>query len=53
METLDETIEPTTVEVPQFIVNLLGRLVAENEALKAGLFPANSIVTDTAETIAE
>lgn len=46
METSDETVEPTTVEVPQFIVNLLGRLVAENEALKAGLIPAQSVVQD-------
>lgn len=43
----DETVEQeaTTVEVPQFIVNLIGRLVAENEALKAGLFPAQSVVS--------
>ena len=34
----------TTVEVPSFIVNLIGRLVAENEALKAGLIPAQSVV---------
>lgn len=32
------------VEVPAFIVNLIGRLVAENEALKAGLVPAESVV---------
>ena len=44
METLEETPEPTTIEVPQFIVNLIGRLVAENEALKAGLTPAQSVV---------
>lgn len=44
METLDETVEPSSVEVPQFIVNLIGRLVAENEALKAGLFPVESVV---------
>lgn len=37
------------VEVPAFIVNLIGRLVAENEALKAGLVPANPtvVVDDT------
>jgi hypothetical protein len=40
----DQPVEPTTVKVPQFIVNLIGRLVAENEALKAGLFPAESVV---------
>lgn len=39
-----ETGDQGVVEVPQFIVNLLGRLVAENEALKAGLFPAQSTV---------
>lgn len=39
-----ETGDQEVVEVPQFIVNLLGRLVAENEALKAGLFPAQSTV---------
>lgn len=33
-----------TVEVPQFIVNLIGRLVAENEALRAGLQPAQPTV---------
>lgn len=38
--------EETTVEVPQFIVNLIGRLVAENEALKAGLSPVQSVVQD-------
>lgn len=42
----DEAVEPTTVEVPQFIVNLIGRLVAENEALKAGLIPAQSVVQE-------
>lgn len=43
----DETVEQeaTTVEVPQFIVNLIGRLVAENEALRAGLIPAQPVVT--------
>jgi len=35
-----------TIEVPSFIVNLIGRLVAENEALKAGLVPAQSVVDD-------
>lgn len=37
------------VEVPQFIVNLIGRLVAENEALRAGLVPAQSVVTTIEE----
>lgn len=36
--------EQQQVEVPAFIVNLIGRLVAENEALKAGLVPAESVV---------
>jgi len=40
----DETVNETLVEVPTFIVNLLGRLVAENEALKAGLVPSSSVV---------
>lgn len=43
--------DETTVEVPSFIVNLIGRLVAENEALKAGLSPVQSVVvTDTTDT---
>lgn len=33
--------EHTEVQVPGFIVNLIGRLVAENEALRAGLIPVN------------
>lgn len=41
---MSELNEESTVEVPAFIVNLLGRLVAENEALKAGLTPASSVV---------
>jgi hypothetical protein len=45
----DETVnQETTVEVPSFIVNLIGRLVAENEALKAGLVPAQSTVQSDA-----
>ena len=44
--------DDTTIEVPAFIVNLIGRLVAENEALKAGLNPVQSvIVTDTTDGI--
>ncbi|MBU6278724.1 MAG: hypothetical protein KGN78_05715 [Actinomycetales bacterium] len=31
--------EQNEVQVPGFIVNLIGRLVAENEALRAGLIP--------------
>lgn len=42
-----------SVEVPGFIVNLIGRLVAENEALRNGLIPAQSVVAyedaDTAD----
>jgi hypothetical protein len=40
----DSEVSETTVEVPGFIVNLIGRLVAENEALKAGMSPAESVV---------
>ena len=43
---MSEQVEASTVEVPAFIVNLIGRLVAENEALKAGLLPAQSVVAD-------
>lgn len=37
-----------SIEVPGFLVNLIGRLVAENEALKAGLVPAQSVVESAA-----
>ena len=40
---MSEIVEQATeqsIEVPGFLVNLIGRLVAENEALKAGLIPA-------------
>ena len=43
---MSEQATESTVEVPAFIVNLIGRLVAENEALKAGLLPAQSVVVD-------
>lgn len=46
---MSEQAEASTVEVPAFIVNLIGRLVAENEALKAGLLPAQSVVADEAD----
>ena len=42
----ESTVESSTIEVPGFIVNLIGRLTAENEALKAGLTPATSVVED-------
>lgn len=45
----EEVKAPESVEVPAFIVNLIGRLVAENEALKAGLFPAESVVVQEPE----
>ena len=35
-----------SVEVPGFIVNLIGRLVTENEALRAGLIPAQTAVAE-------
>lgn len=41
---MSEQPTETTVEVPGFLVNLIGRLVAENEALKAGLIPAQPVV---------
>ena len=44
----ESTVESSTIEVPGFIVNLIGRLTAENEALKAGLTPA-SVVEDVVE----
>ena len=47
---MTDSIESTgqSIEVPGFLVNLIGRLVAENEALKAGLFPAApSVVSDS------
>ena len=47
----DETVNETVVEVPAFIVNLIGRLVAENEALKAGLTPATPTVHVDAEEV--
>lgn len=46
-----ETVEPTSVEVPGFIVNLIGRLVAENEALRAGLIPADSVLVHDDEDV--
>jgi hypothetical protein len=41
---VSEQPEQQSVEVPGFLVNLNGRLVAENEALKAGLMSAESVV---------
>ena len=38
--------EQTEVQVPGFIVNLIGRLVAENEALRAGLIPTQPTVAE-------
>jgi hypothetical protein len=38
--------ENTSYEIPQFVVNVIGRLLLENEALKQGVIPEKSIADD-------
>lgn len=38
--------EQTTYEVPQFVTNIIGRLLLENEALRQGMIPQNSVADE-------
>lgn len=38
--------QPTTYEVPQFVTNIIGRLLLENEALRQGMIPQNSVADE-------
>lgn len=38
--------EKNSIEVPGFVVNVIGRLLLENEALKQGMIPQQSVADE-------